>query len=424
MPLNKKRNLLFCSAIGTVLEWYDFFLFGALSSIISARFFTGNHIPTLISSFGVFAVGFIARPFGSIFWGHIGDTFGRKKTLLYSMMIMTISTIGIGCLPSYETIGICAPIFLVILRIIQGFSVSGEHTGCLLILGESIELKNDAYLSLSLSCVYFGILLANITAFGCSFFLGEKLFSDWGWRIPFVLSLVLGFLGYYARLKIQETISFKKMIENNGISKIPFITLVKGNLLTILFGIGIFQLAVTIPYVVFIFLPSYVTNKLTLFSNSVNLMIVSILIIFFGTLSNKNNRTKIMLLSAVIITLFSVPILNGIQNEGLLYVFIVQLFFSVTCAAYVGSVGAYIVELFQTNTRYTGVAICLNFGSMLFGGSAPLILSILTYKNNNIGYVGYFLVISALIAISSLLSMRHQTKREAYTGRYTQFRTN
>lgn len=423
MTNNNINNVLLCSVIGTILEWYDFFLFGALSSIMAEKFFAHNDIPPLISSFGVFAIGYLARPFGSIFWGHIGDTIGRKKTLLYSIALMTASTISIGFLPSYETIGLYAPLLLIVLRIMQGFSVSGEHTGCLLMVGESIQNhKNDFYLSFCLSSIYIGILMANLFSFSLAYFLGQQLFIDWGWRITFIIGAFLGIISYYLRRNTEETLSFKNIIKNNEHIKMPFLYLIRNNLVTVLLGAGVFQLAVSIPYVIFIFLPSYFKGNLSFFSNSISLIMVSVLIIIFGLISNDKTRKKILISSAVLVVAFSIPILNRLQNARYLHLFISQIVFSILCAAYVGAVGRYMINLFPINVRYSGIAASLNLAAIFFGGGTPLILSILTHKTNNINYIGYFLVLSSIIAIFSLL-LNVKNKYESNT-RFAEYRAN
>jgi len=414
--MNRSLNkLIFCSMIGTILEWYDFFIFGALSPVIARIFFQNNDVTNLINTFGIFAIGFAARPLGSLLWGHVGDTLGRKKALLYSILTMSISTTVIGLLGSYEKIGIMAPIALVILRIIQGVAASGEHSGSLVLIREStMESNNGFYTSICLSSVYIGMILANLSALFVSSELTKEQLYDWGWRLPFLISFFLGYIGYYMRAKIDETYFFKNILLKNQIFKIPVFSLIKEKWLITVLGIGIFQLAVTIPYIIFVFLPSYVNNNVKLYSNSAALAITALLILVFGMISRIEARIKLMKISAVLTLIFSIPLIQMIELDSNAGFFFVQFFFAIVCSIFVGAVGSFITDIFPVQIRYTGVAICFNVAATFFGGIAPFISSVLVYKTGQLEFSGYYLVVSSIIALTCLLTFTKLRLYESY----------
>lgn len=403
------RKIILCSALGTALEWYDFFIFGVLSVLLSKKFFPHDGFSSLINTFGIFTVGFIARPLGGIIWGYIGDTLGRKKALLYSILIMSFSTAFIGLITNYNQLGIT---ILVILRIAQGLSASGEHAGALILVNETFpNMRNSFYSSFCLSGIYLGMVLANVVPYVVITLIGDQAFNDWGWRIPFFASILLGLIGYYLRTGILETPAFEKMLQNKEALKIPIIHLLKTNWRNTLLGIGIFQLAVTVPYIIFIFYPSYAKFKFTDFSNIFSLIMICTLIPFFGYLATIKMRAKLMVSTAVLILMFSAFLISKIEQVSMISISTTQIIYSLFISAFVGSLGSFIVELFPIQVRYTGLAISLNFAATFFGGTAPLIMAFLLSKGGEITNVGYYLIMSSLLALL-VMSLFYKTVKQ------------
>src|ERR1700712_1122259 len=219
----EERKVIFASSLGTVFEWYDFYLYGSLAAIIAKQFFTGTDPNTaFIFALLAFAAGFIVRPFGAIVFGRLGDMIGRKYTFLVTIVIMGLSTFFLGLLPSYATIGVAAPVILILLRLLQGLALGGEYGGAATYVAEhSPRGKRGAYTSWIQTTATLGLFLSLLVILGCRVALGTERFESWGWRIPFLVSLVLLGTSVWIRLKLSESPLFQQMKAEGRLSKAP-----------------------------------------------------------------------------------------------------------------------------------------------------------------------------------------------------------
>ncbi len=414
----RKINAHFLSSVlaGTILEWYDFSLFGILTPVISVLFFhLKNSFLALLITFGVFAVGFVMRPIGGFIFGYIGDRHGRKTALSLSVIFMALPTCLIGLLPTWHEIGIYAPVLLIILRLIQGLAASGEYPGAVCFLAEYSSNKHRGFFtSLSVFGVSGGILLGSFISFLTSYFLTADQMQVWGWRVCFLLSLPLGLIGFYLRYKISESKIFtesdrkyKKFFKNGS----------KNNIL------GAFRLTLmfALPMVCFYMITTYVVSFLAsvgkvplhlgLMSNVVSLLMYIFLVPLCGYISDKTNRKWMMVIGAVCLLVFSYPIFNYLISGSVYGLFIGQALLMLFIAIVMGPMTAFSTESFSTFDRYSGVSIALNIAASAFGGTTPLISAFLVhYFRNPVTPCLYIILMSFLSILVTLSLSNHQEK--------------
>jgi MFS-type transporter involved in bile tolerance (Atg22 family) len=319
------KMVVFASSLGTVFEWYDFYLYGSLAAIISKQFFSGvNPTAAFIFALMAFAAGFAVRPFGAIVFGRIGDLVGRKYTFLVTIMIMGLSTFIVGLLPSYEAIGIAAPIILIGLRLLQGLALGGEYGGAATYVAEHAPAgKRGLHTSWIQTTATLGLFLSLLVILGTRYFLGEETFADWGWRIPFLISLLLLLISVWIRLKLSESPTFQKMKDEGKGSKAP-LTESFGQwrnlkiVLLALFGLTAGQAVVWYTgqfYALF-----FLTQSLKVDATTANLLIALSLaigtpcFILFGWLSDKIGRKRIIMAGCLLAVFTYFPVFQGITH--------------------------------------------------------------------------------------------------------------
>ncbi|MGN0858701.1 MAG: MFS transporter [Stenotrophomonas sp.] len=318
------KKVIFASSLGTVFEWYDFFLYGSLAAIIAKQFFSGvNETTGMIFALLAFAAGFFVRPFGAAFFGSLGDRIGRKYTFLVTILIMGISTFLVGVLPNYNTIGFAAPVILIILRLLQGLAMGGEYGGAATYVAEHApEGKRGLYTSFIQSTATMGLFMSLLIILVCRMTLGTEEFEAWGWRIPFLVSIILLGISVWIRLQLSESPLFQQMKAEGKGSKTPFRDSLKdGNLklmLLVLLGAAAGQAVVWYGgqfYSLF-----FLTSMLKVDATVANLMIAGALalgtpfFIFFGWLSDKIGRKKIIMAGCLLAAITYMPLFKGITH--------------------------------------------------------------------------------------------------------------
>ena len=412
------------SSAGTLIEWYDFYLFGSLATILSTQFFPGDN-PTagFLKTLAVFASGFIVRPFGALVFGRLGDLVGRKFTFLLTLVLMGGSTFLIGLLPGYAEIGVFAPLALTVLRLIQGLALGGEYGGAATYVAEhSPDGKRGFYTSFIQTTATLGLFASLGVILACRQWLGPEAFNSWGWRIPFLLSIFLILISYYIRLKMEESPLFAKAKSAGKLSKNPlkesFVQPENRRLVLIaLFGAVAGQGVVwyTGQFYALFFLQrsagvEFVTSNLIIVYA---LLLATPFFVFFGSLSDKIGRKPIILAGCLLAALFYVPIYQGMMkfsnplNQPMLValVFLQVLFVTMVY----GPIAAFLVELFPTRIRYTSMSLPYHIGNGIFGGLTPYIASSLVARTGNI-YAGlaYPIGIALLTFIVGLILIKER----------------
>ena len=414
--VNSLKHVLFGSLIGTTIEFFDFYIYANAAVLVFPQLFFPGSDPTTstIESLATFSIAFFARPIGSAFFGHFGDKIGRKATLVAALLTMGISTVAIGFLPTYQSIGILAPLLLMICRFGQGLGLGGEWGGAVLLAIENAPPGKRAWYGMFPQLgAPIGLLLSGGTFLLLSDLLTEEQFFEYGWRIPFIASSLLVVVGFYIRLTITETPSFANALETKKQVKIPLLTILKSYKWELIFGTFAAVATFVTFYLMTVFSLSWATSDLG-FSRRDFLMIQLFSILFFvagipisAVLADKFGRKRILVLISALILLFgfTFSFFMASGNTPLITTF-VCIGMGLMGLTY-GPLGTFLSELFPTEVRYSGASLTFNLAGILGASFAPLI-AIWLAKSYGIAFVGYYLSVAALISFVALLMIRNK----------------
>ena len=374
------RAVVVASIAGTVIEWYDFFLYATAAALVFSQLFfpTFDPLAGTMAAFATYAVGFLFRPIGGIFFGHFGDRIGRKSMLVTTLLLMGTSSALIGLLPTYESIGVWAAILLVTLRCLQGFAAGGEWGGAVLMTTEYAPRGRRGFFGGFIAMgVALGLLLSNI-AFIAFSSLPEEQFLSWGWRVPFLLSVILVGVGLFIRLRIMETPLFAQVRESRTEARMPIIDVIRNHPKNLLLAMGMFIGVNAGLYIVYTFMLTYGTAIGV--SRSVLLtgvLIASVVEVFgdpgFGALSDRVGRRTIYLAGAIFTALWVFPMFWLVNTGVPVLIYLALAVALIGLSAQYGTTGAFFAELFSTRVRYSGASLGYQAASVLGGGLAPLI---------------------------------------------------
>jgi metabolite-proton symporter len=377
------RQVIAASFIGTTIEWYDFFLYGSAAALVFGQLFFPYADPLVgtLASFGIYGVGFVARPIGGIIFGHYGDRVGRKTMLIISLMMMGIATFLIGLLPTADTIGIWAPVLLVVLRTIQGLGVGGEWGGAVLLAVEhSPEGRRGFYGSWPQMGVPAGLLLANAVLLPMASLLSQEQFLSWGWRVPFLASIILIGVGLFVRLRIMESPAFRQVQESHTEAEMPIVDVVRYHPRNVLLAMGMRIAENGIFYILTVFVLDYVTRELGLPRSTalLGVIIAAAVGLFttpaFGALSDRWGRRPVYMFGAVFSLIFSFPFFLLLDTRATVLIWLaISVGLWLGHDPMYGPQAAYFSELFGTRLRYSGASIGYQLASIVGGGISPLI---------------------------------------------------
>lgn len=414
------RRAIVAGSVGSIMEWYDFGIFGYFSSVISSRFFPSKDpVAALLSTFAVFMIGFIMRPLGAIVLGAYGDRVGRQKALVLSVMLMAIGTVIMSIIPAYGQIGWWAPFFLVIARLVQGFSVGGEFTTSASFLVEySPSGKRGFNGSWSQVASGSGLLLASIIATVLSSSMSTTSLSSWGWRLAFALGIIVAIFGLYIRTKVDETPVYQKAALEKEISKSPLGEVLTKHPLKILRIIGLSICWTSAFYISLTYMPTYIKTVVHLsftqamLSNIFVNVIFLVLIPIMGKLSDKVGRKPMLLTSCIGFLVLSYPVFFLVNKGSLIMAFLPQVILAVFLAMFSGTAPAAFAEILPTRIRNTTLSVGYNVASALFGGTAPFIATYLIHTTNNKFSPTYYVMICAVITLLVLLTTKDRSKSQ------------
>lgn len=395
-------QIILVSSAGTVIEWYDFYLYGSLAVFFSTLFFPpGNNTINLLKSLAIFATGFLVRPFGAVVFGRIGDLIGRKYAFVVTLTVMGLATTLTGLVPSYASIGIAAPIILVLLRLCQGLALGGEYGGAATYIAEhSPDNRRGYYTSWIQTTATVGFFVALIVILIFRLSLGDEAFKTWGWRVPFLLSAVLLALALYIRLKLQEAPLFARLKEQGKSSKSPLReSLGSGRvwkmIILALLGATAGQATVwyTGQFYALYFLQTNIFPKTDFLTPTIVVAIALVIgtpfFLVFGSLSDRIGRKKIIMAGCLIAAVTYVPIYQAMKasatNPVLLTILVAIQVIYVTMVY--GPIAAFLVEYFPARIRYTSMSVPYHLGNGWFGGLTPLIAASIAASTHNI-YAG------------------------------------
>ena len=418
---NSVGRILTASLIGTTIEFFDFYIYATAAVLVFPKLFFPSADPAsaTLESLATFALAFLARPFGAALFGHFGDRHGRKATLVAALLTMGPSTVAIGLLPGYKSIGIIAPILLALFRFGQGLGLGGEWGGAVLLATENAPPHKKAWYGMF---PQLGAPIGFLISSGIFFILGKVMsendFLAYGWRIPFIASAILVWVGLYVRLKITETPEFMKIIDNNARSKVPFADVFVKNTKAIILGTLGTVTTFLLFYLMTVFTLSYATSALH-YTKSSFLIVQMISMLFFGlgiplsaVIADRYGRSKMLIIATISILIFGL-VFAPLFTAGNIYklagflalgMFLMGLTY--------GPIGTALAGIFPASVRYTGSSLSFTLAGILGASFTPSIATLLA-KNFGLPYVGYYLSIAAVITLLALLAAQQLMKQQA-----------
>lgn len=411
--MNNIKKAIISSVICNVVLWYGYTLFGTLIYIISDVFFSSEgYYIGLIKAFSVFAIGFLVRPFGAIIFGHIGDKYGRKIALLTSTLLMSISSALIALVPGYRDIGIFASLLIATLRLLQGIAIGGEAGSSVFLIENADNKKNLSFLgSIKVLSGMLGSIICLIVIVICK---KTSDFDSWGWRLPFIFSLFMGFVATCTRFILYESYAYQ--VNKKNLSKSPVLELIKHYKKPVLISIGIGVAQNASVYALLVFFKTYIkeispvnfniTYIIEIFGN----LLYGILAVFFALLSDKVGKKAIMILSCTTLAITSFPAFLILHSNSYLTIALAYLMFAIPSAASFGVYNAIVCELFPTKVRYTGLSLAHNISAGVFGGFSPLICTWLIMATGIKISPGFYITFSAIISLISILQVKERDK--------------
>lgn len=399
---------------GNILEWYDFAIYGYVATIIARNFFpSGDEVGALLATFATFGIGFVARPLGGIIIGRMGDTKGRKAALLLTIFLMAIGTIGIGLIPTYSSIGLFAPLLLLICRLMQGFAAGGEWGGATAFIVEwAPQNRRGFFGSFQQASVAGGLLIGSAVAAICSTVLSGDQMESWGWRIPFLLGILLVPVGMYMRSDIEETPIYRAAKNVVTASETPgWILAAKAFGFTILWTVSY--------YVILYYMPTFtekyagLSRTSSLWSNTIGLVMLVVAIPLLGLLSDKIGRKPLLIGCCVAFAVLTYPLFSVmLSGASLPTVIIVQLIFGLMIAMFSGPGPAAIAEIFPTSTRSTWMSTGYSLATSIFGGFAPFIATWLISRTGSPISPTYYLIAAAIASVIVIATLKETAHSE------------
>lgn len=405
------RKVVGASFAGTVVEWFDFAIYGYMATHIAATFFASTDpLVGLLETFAVFAVAFALRPLGGLFFGRLGDRIGRKKILVLTVLLMTGSTAAIGLIPSHETIGVWAAILLVVARCLQGFSAGGEYAGATIYTVEhSPDDKRNRYSSAMSAATFASFALAAGLGALLSFALPPEAMGDWGWRILFLVSVPMGLIAFYIRSNLHESPEFQAMVEDSKSRPAPSLATVMRSQWPAMLKLGGFVMLTAVSFYIYstymsVFLTTVVglAPELSLLSSLISLLLATALAPVMGIVSDRIGRRRTLQLSSGLLAILTIPSYMLAEQGTFTTALAGQLLIGLGAVTANVVTSVLLSEMFSTDLRYTASGICYNVTYALFGGTAPYLATWLIMTTGNslspAFYVSIIAVLSFLIA--------------------------
>jgi MFS transporter, MHS family, shikimate and dehydroshikimate transport protein len=414
------------SMVGTIMEWYDFFLYAFTAALVfGPLFFPGySTVAGTLASFATLAVGFVARPLGGVLFGHFGDRIGRKAMLITTLSMMGLSTFAVGALPTYAAIGVWAPILLTLCRLLQGVALGGEWGGAVLMTVEYAPTKRRGFFgSIVQIGATIGLALSTMVLFGASYYLPKAQFLEWGWRVPFLVSIVMMASGLYIRLKVTETPAFRKVQAAGKIAKFPIMDVLRHHTGAVVYTSFIYLGAVTVPfYTVWVFLLYYATSVLKVDRSMVLLgvivvnIILTFAIIASGAIVDRIGTKRFFLVGFVITAAIAFPFFQVVSLAQWKWIWVAMLMMATPLYCMWGVLPVYFTEVFPEQLRYTGISLGSQAATII-GGLVPLFATAVVQKYGTwpISALVFVCVTLSLIGLLAL-GRRERVPQEDYAN--------
>lgn len=415
---SSRRRAVIAAGIGTVVEWYDYAIYGYLAATLGVVFFPSEDPTTsLLASFATFGLAFLIRPAGALFFGSMGDRLGRKATLTLVVVLISTGTFLIGVLPGYGTLGVAAPVLLVILRMVQGLSAGGEVGGAMSLLAEyAPENRRCFMVSLVNIAAFLGAIVGGAVVTLLTLNLSPDAMTSWGWRIPFLIAGPLGMIGLYLRLKLEETPDFVALVQAKKATSSPIRETVTRFPGTVAICGGLELAYIVVYYFTLAYIPGYLAVNLGFDQTGVFLStilaFVSAIIttLIMARISDRIGRKPVMITGCIVLAIIAVPAFQLLQL-GLPGVLAVNIVFGIVIGTLATAPFASMVEIFPTRVRYTGFALGTNLVTAAFGGSAPFIATYLVSLTGNDGAPAFYVIAAAIGSLVAMFIVRETANR-------------
>ncbi|MBK5411593.1 glycine betaine/L-proline transporter ProP [Pseudomonas yamanorum] len=423
----KMRKAITAAALGNAMEWFDFGVYGFVAYVLGKVFFPeASPSVQMIAALATFSVPFLIRPLGGLFFGRLGDKYGRQKVLAATIVIMSLSTFAIGLIPSYDSIGIWAPILLLLAKMAQGFSVGGEYTGASIFVAEYAPDRKRGFLG---SWLDFGSIAGFVLGAGVvvliSAVIGEEAFQSWGWRLPFFLALPLGMIGLYLRHALEETPAFQQHVEQleqgdreglAGGPKVSFKEVATKHWRSLMTCVGVVVVTNVTYYMLLTYMPSYLSHNLHYSENHGVLIIIAIMVgmLFvqpmIGFVSDKIGRKPFILFGSIALFFLAIPAFMLINSGKLGLIFSGLLIIAVVLNFFIGVMASTLPAMFPTHIRYSALASAFNI-SILIAGLTPTAMAWLVETTNNLYMPAYYLMVFAVLGLFTALTMKETANK-------------
>ena len=419
------RKATIAGAMGSFVEWYDYGIYGLLTTYLAINVMGSKDVGSLLLTNIGFLVSFLARPFGSVICGYLGDKMGRKTLLSTLLLLISASTAAIGLIPSHAIIGIAAPILLILLRILQGFSAGGEVAGAMSFVGEYAPNRTR---NLSMSFIAVGsfaaLLFGSLLSTALIATLGDATMEAWAWRIPFLVAVPLGYVGFFIRSRMEDTPHFAALRERNQVERNPLKAVFTSKRHLQAIAITIFLPAVNGPgyYLLFAYMPTYLKTSLgnghnfssvqALMVTAVGLLTIIVAIPLMARLSDRVGRKPVLTISAIAMAAVSYPMFTFIVTGQMGLAMVGAAVMAVAFSGHAAVVHTVLTELFPTTVRYSAYSIGFSISTIIFGGSAPLVMTELIKSTGSSMVPAYASIITALITLATIFFLK-ETKGQA-----------
>lgn len=412
------RQILVSCMIGNVLEWYDFIIYGYFVVIFGQLFFpNAEPFAQILASWGIFWGGFLARPLGALIFGHIGDKFSRKHALTLSIFLMAIPTTLMGLLPTYQQVGIVAPILLVMMRLIQGFAIGGEYTGSMVFLVEhATPNKRGAWGSWASFSAILGIIIGSSVVTALHAMLSAESVLSWGWRAPFLISILGSIVGIYIRMNLADPAVYLALKARKTQESTPLkdLFLMYKRKVVLIFTLD--MLTAVGFFIIGIFLVTYLrtylkyTDRNVMLMNTINLMLLALATLVGGWLSDKIGRKKVMAAACIALLAFTYPLFQLFYSGETYLIFFAQATLGIIYGLFFGVIPTALAELLPTKVRFSGLSIGHNLCLGIVGGGTPFLATHLIQQTNNLNVPAYLIIGASIISLISLLFVKDNYK--------------
>lgn len=417
-------RVITATGVGNFVEWFDYAIYGFTATVIASQFFPStDETASLLATFAVFAISFFLRPVGGLVFGAMGDRLGRRVTLMTTILLMAAGTTAIGLLPTYDNVGVLAPILLVVARCTQGLAAGGEYAGAASFVVEHSPPSRRGFFSSFLSCsTFFAFACGALFTSLLSAVLGQEAFSSWGWRLAFLVVTPLGLIGLYLRLKLEESPAFRRLQEEHSVAEAPIKEAFRTHARPMALHFVFFMNAIVMSYMLVAYIPTYLLKNSELSHDTVRLSnVVAILFLvacfpFFGLLCDRVGRRPVAILACILLAVVAIPGFLLIAEGSLGLVILGQCLLALPVAASNPVNTLLMTEFFPTRIRYSSAAVSYNSANMVVGGTAPLVAILLVSQTGSALAPAYYAAVIGVLALLAALRLPETRNRSLFEG--------